>query len=202
MSSWSGCECTFLSSETHPAVYKPFLPPCLFEAKLILCWCFSTRKPVLPSRYKCFFLLRVLVLQRGNRPISLPQIFLLFFFFHPHLFLLLLDTAVPIPPFPPLFFPSAPPTHSPSHPPTPATPLFQHLLYHPRLLSLPLFYSLSFTCTLGVCRSPGWGGGGGNLHNNVTDSTRARAACSLDFSPHVNGSCIFFMRSMHCEVFL
>lgn len=136
------------------------------------------------------------MLQRGNRPVSLPKIFLPFFFFFP-------PSSLP----PPVGYGSAHPppsslilskcsTHPPTHPATHPHP--QHcfssafcIILH--LLSLPLFCSLSSTLHAGGLSLPPGGEGGGaatNLHNNVTDSAWARAAGGLDLSPHVNGSCI------------
>lgn len=187
MSSWSGCECTFLSSETHIQLYTSlFSLHVVFLNQTFSLLVFFDLHRVPALQVQVFFPSQCLCVPERKRTRFPSSTLLAVFFFST----LICSSSCwtwlcPSPPFLPLFFPSAPPTHSPSHPhPQPHFSSARRIILHLHSLSSIL---LPRAARWGFVAPPGAAPG---VHNNVTDSARARAAGSLDSSLHVNGSCI------------
>lgn len=109
MSFWSDCECTFLSSETHIQLYKVvhfccFLSPLKrLLGWLVQIWGFLSQAASCSSGVRVVSVSGSDFIKRKHPRWNVPflQLVLHFFpstFLSPHLFLLLLDTAPPIPP--------------------------------------------------------------------------------------------------------
>lgn len=171
MSSWSGCECTFLSSETHIQLYTSLLSLHVFLNQTFSLLVFFDLHRVPAIQVQVFFPSQRLCVPERKRT-HFPSSTLLAVFFFSTLICSSSCWTWLCPSPPSSLILSKCSTHPLTQPPTPATPLFQHTPYHPPP-SLPLFYSPSSCCTLGVCCSPG----GSARRAQQCDRLRSGACC-------------------------
>lgn len=131
------------------------------------------------------------VFQRGNEPVAVlcvpPSLTLFVFFpstfFSPHLFLLLLDTARPIPPFSPTLSSHNFPMHTTFPSSSSSSPF--HFFYYPSLCHTPGFITPLGVQVHSIMKDcAGQGAGLCPAQARATGSVYSRGS-------YVNGACIF-----------